>query len=105
MTTREILVGALERVRKRWITKLPAINDAGISIFADSRTACGWCALGAIWGAAGSADIPETKAAERMLSSIIDGRSIAAWNDAPGRTQAEVIEAFDKAIAACGEEQ
>lgn len=25
------------------------------------------------------------------------------WNDAPERTQAEVLEAFDKAIAECGE--
>lgn len=30
----------------------------------------------------------------------IAGRSIVDWNDAPGRTHAEVLAAFDRAIAA-----
>jgi hypothetical protein len=31
----------------------------------------------------------------------IGGAGIPRWNDAPGRTVTEVLEAFDRAIAAC----
>jgi hypothetical protein len=30
---------------------------------------------------------------------VLDGREVAAWNDADGRTHAEVLEAIDKTIA------
>jgi hypothetical protein len=36
--------------------------------------------------------------ADETLRRVIGHRSIIAWNDAPGRTQAEVLAAFDKAI-------
>lgn len=37
--------------------------------------------------------------AVRRLQRVIDMVDIVVWNDAPGRTQDEVLDAFDKAIA------
>lgn len=38
-------------------------------------------------------------AADQCLRKVIGENSIGKWNDMPGRTKEEVLEAFDKAIA------
>lgn len=57
-----------------------------------------WCALGAITLEYGDdfpdAGHPECSSAGQMLVAEIGGRSVAQWNDAPGRTQAEVVAAL-----------
>lgn len=54
--------------------------------------------MGALWASSGvtSRMLP----AERALEAVLAGSSVAGWNDSKGRTQAEVLAAFDKAIAA-----
>lgn len=58
------------------------------------------CALGAIWKAAFRSD-PEglmEESGRRYLRKALNVINVADWNDAPGRTFAEVKAAFEKAI-------
>lgn len=58
------------------------------------------CALESIWTAQDEMGIGWMGdfAAERHLRATLPGRNIVAWNDAPGRTQDEVLDAFSHAI-------
>jgi hypothetical protein len=62
---------------------------------------CGFCTYGAVQKAVtGNAEEecnPRTKPLEALLRQVTGATSLAHWNDAPERTQAEVIEAFRKA--------
>ena len=61
------------------------------------------CAIGAVFAAActheGGFGSAAHEAADALLG-VVGGTCISTWNDAPERTHAEVLEAFDRAIAA-----
>lgn len=66
---------------------------------------CRYCALGAIHAARGDRSIaePSWNTESSVLADVIDATSwseISEWNDQKGRTHAEVLAAFDKAIEA-----
>ena len=42
-------------------------------------------------------------AACNLFRKVIGADDIIPWNDTPGRTHAEVLSMFDKAIAECGQ--
>jgi hypothetical protein len=42
--------------------------------------------------------------ARLSLHKVVDYPSVPIWNDTPGRTKEEVLEAFDKAIARAGQQ-
>lgn len=108
---REVLVRARALIEERgWIQ-----GSAG-----DER---GYCSLGAIVNALGSQDPGARHPTEASLGAIRTLASVASgdppyllaevgilrvqgividWNDAPGRTQEQVLRAFDVAIARCG---
>ena len=72
-------------------------------IAGDYNGPCHVCATGAIGVAVG--DYPDAYAAEELVNKLADAigveRNIGAievWNDTEGRTQAEVLAAFDRAI-------
>ena len=77
-----------------------------------SKYALCFCSLGAISRVTGAdtLHVPFTDEAKR-LAAVIDGTSgdvfcdIIEWNDAPERTQAEVLAAFDRAIELAESEQ
>jgi hypothetical protein len=48
---------------------------------------------------ASAAAVSRVAAAARLKRNSLD-----RWNDAPGRTQAQVLAAFDRAIAAAGDQ-
>lgn len=94
MTTVEVLKAARGRIEKGWCQGIGRIvNDNGIAI--------AWCAVGAT--AQGQEDLGAD--ADLYLECVIGTHAITSWNDAPGRTQAEVIAAFDKAIALAESDQ
>jgi hypothetical protein len=64
----------------------------------DENRACAFCAYGAIVRAGGG--LPETN---RVHSTIGLGtmQSLGDWNDAPDRTQAEVVAALRAAAETC----
>lgn len=82
MTTLEILRRGRERVAKGWCPDGPG----------NERTT--WCVATAVEYHGGAYDV---------FASVLgyDHRiMMTPWNDAPGRTQAEVVALFDRAIAA-----
>ncbi len=60
-----------------------------------------WSLLGALVVAEGespsAARLQALGTAMTILAVLLDGRSLAAWNDAPGRTQREVIALLERA--------
>ncbi len=55
------------------------------------------CALGAIAMAARVLGLKEYFHAERAMEKMLPNETVPSWNDAPGRTAEEVIEAMEKA--------
>jgi hypothetical protein len=96
---RDILVAARALIEqpKAWTQGKFARGKKGNPVSASSRKATCWCAQGAIMRAqAGS--IPAGFRAHDRIRAVIRG-SITRWNDAPERTHAEVLAAFDRAIS------
>ena len=120
MNTLEVLIAARALVARGWTQRAYA-RDAQQNKIHDLThpdVAC-MCAVGAII-ASDSEAVSErgtiTDSLNALLGSIEDQTSsrraftsasqlIASWNDAPERTQADVIAAFDRAIAALQEEE
>ncbi len=67
----------------------------------DARRACRFCAVGAIRAAAGAPHLEGSTLslnARLFVNQVIGfGKSLPSWNDAPERTQAEVVSALRKA--------
>ncbi len=97
-------VAVLSRARelisdeRRWCKRVFAVAWLDIPVHAGSRFARRYCALGAIKRAGRELGLP-VDAANRALEwqTIIP---VADWNDDRKRTHADVIVAFDAAIAA-----
>lgn len=102
MTTLEVLRGARAKIAQGWCQGTAARDANGVtsSCFMELG-ACSWCAIGAIYGAAPVDELGEASAdaAIAALVTHVPGNAIAPWNDSPSRTQAEVLELFDRAIA------
>ena len=74
---------------------------------ASARDAVCWCAIGALLRATDVSIRADAVAAVAALvhhgigiTAPDSSRALVAWNDCPERTHAEVLEAFDRAIAA-----
>jgi hypothetical protein len=93
MTTLEILKAARDKILRGWCQG--RMSEAGYK----------YCALGALYaidctqGRLGRS--PRAEAINLVSKSLpAEGKSLSHWNDVAGRTQAEVIDLFDRAIAA-----
>ena len=97
MKTSEILSKAADLIEPegRWTTVWCAIDKNGIGhLNGNVKDATCWCAIGAVEKSAGGYD---ANAALLFVRDVIDGEFIDDWNDAEGRTQAEVVSALRKA--------
>lgn len=108
MKTSEVLLAARELIAtpEKWTCGNYAKTSAGVAVSEDDDLAIAWCAMGAIRHEA--PDREAIMSARHVLERVLPSRSstVADWNDAPGRTHAEVIEALTKAAAlAAAEEQ
>lgn len=107
MTPKEILIAAQAKIEapERWVKgKFASLAD-GRKCYPDNERAVCFCAEGAVF-ASGARWAAKAKAL-RFLRDVAVGdefTSIPDWNDAPDRTHAEVLAAFDRAIAAAGDE-
>ena len=98
MTTLEVLRAARERIAKGWTRGTAARNAAGRSVNVRDPGAVQFCAVGAIMAACdGDTD---TACVIRDLFADANGLDdpVSTWNDSR-RTQADVLAAFDRAIA------
>jgi hypothetical protein len=96
MTPREILIAARALIAdlKSW-TQGAYQRDAKGRMCKPENAVC-WCSEAAILRSGRGFPAP-TWAAADILQSVVGGL-IFDWNDAPDRTHAEVLAAFDRAI-------
>lgn len=86
-----------------WIRNNLAVNHEGAVVLSADSDACKWCALGAIDKVANFLHSPGFEARDAMIRAAgVDPEDdgLGDWNDAPERTHAEVLAAFDRAIEA-----
>lgn len=99
-TTAEVLEAAADRIAKpgAWTQGTFARDTSGDRCaFNDPNASC-FCAAGAIYRSASSFFIADPLIDRLGAWARKRGfRHLAAWNDAPGRTQAEVVEALRSA--------
>ena len=110
MAMRDIFTDAKSKCETGWCQHHYARNERGEEINVNAATAVCWCADGAILAAIREQHtihelIHYSDAITEFESNGIEpaGRRtipITIWNDHPDRTQAEVVAAFERAIAA-----
>jgi hypothetical protein len=93
MTTVEILKAARAKIEQGWTQKALARDAYGDPARGNG---CSWCAEGALVAVTGG----RSKAFGYLRESLPDGfNDTAIYNDAPGRTQQEILDLYDAAIA------
>lgn len=80
--------------QKGWCQGDWAKNRRGASTIYSRDSACSFCLLGSIYRVY---EADERTNALARIASVLKASSIAAWNDAPGRTKEEVIAALKAA--------
>jgi hypothetical protein len=96
-TTEQLLIEARALVEKGWCQGASARNDRGMLTEFFGNKAVTFCMSGALCRLMNPVLEPWRKAND-ILASVV-GCGIGVWNDRPERTQAEVLEAFDNALA------
>jgi hypothetical protein len=112
-TVRDTLIKARGWIARGWCQRTSARAADGSQVMAADALATQWCAVGAC-ARASFDDIPTERIhlfdnALATLRDVIAARDsnysrsepVAVFNDAHGRTQAEVLAVFDAAIEAC----
>jgi len=99
MTPTEILIAAREKIEQGWTQKTYARSEDGDSVAYNSLDAVCWCPIGAIVA------VNRSRAGDRAIEILAEAVEVTTsrlteWNDAPDRTQDEVIIAFGWAIEA-----
>lgn len=101
--TKEILIAARAKIAQPecWTQGRQARTQIGIGTDArDARAVC-WCGFGAVWFVVGYDYYNSTVTnAENALNDQTPQKHFPTWQDAKGRTHAEVLAMFDKAIEA-----
>lgn len=96
-----ILTFARKRVAKGWTQGVLARDETGKEVRPSSPKAVCWCMSGALNAVKPySKGEPATRnAVSNILNSITrPANGYVSWNDAPQRTQEEVLHIFDRAI-------
>lgn len=108
MTPREVLLKAAVLVERGWCRGEMARDARGNKVSPISDAAVCWCALGAAKSAADGRIHPYTHARDALHAHLFsqpdsgDGPDpVTVWNDAPDRTQAEVVAALRAAAETC----
>jgi hypothetical protein len=97
-TTLDILTAARDRIASGWCQRHSALDADGKPAFPSSAKAVKFCVIGAL-AASHVLYLDESVIKPlRESAGIPKDKSLFHWNDQPGRTQAEVLEAFDRAI-------
>lgn len=107
-----VLRDAHKLLERGWCQGSMARDGSGTVVASHDKQACSWCASGALRTAASAATaigdrFERTDALDKarwLLRRETGAVYISEWNDAPGRTQAEVLAAVDRA-AALGEQE
>lgn len=99
MSVKEGLIKARAKVEEGWCQGAAARDKGGLAVAATSSDATRFCILGAINAARLDNGVSVIGELYCALKCEAGESSLAGFNDAPGRTQEEVLALFDKAIA------
>ncbi|ORE90682.1 hypothetical protein ATO13_22221 [Stappia sp. 22II-S9-Z10] len=99
----EVLRKARGYVERGWTQRSFARGPDGAVVSPVDASATCWCSIGAIM-AASNYDMTVYVPASDALRAAIAGSNLPRWNDDLRRTLADVLAAFDKAIAAAERE-
>lgn len=97
-TTIDILTNARARIAGGWCQGMSAIDAQSIAVSATSPRAVCFC----VYGALDSTGLHIDESVYTLIkeaNGLPGNMPLSRWNDAPERTQADVLEAFDHAIA------
>ena len=93
----ELLTEARARIARGWTQGASARDVTGSVTRAWAEEAVCWCAMGAV--ACRDDDWTTAEPAWAALRAAVGGETwVSEWNDAPGRTQADVLALYDRAI-------
>ena len=99
----ELLARAAQRVREGWCRNFDAVDAAGAAVDAWDERAVAWSLLGAVVAALDGPEgipvfpLPALASAMSALATLIADHSLSGWNDAPGRTQDDVVAILERA--------
>jgi hypothetical protein len=101
IATTDILSTARKLIEAGWIQDTFAEDMFGNPVYSTDAAACRWCLSGALNKADDVYDRPGPLAvyAFEAIKDEIGEHDIEAWNDAPDRTQDEVLALIDRVIA------
>ena len=97
--TKLTLVEARQKIEQGWTQEAYARDKTNEKVSTSSREATCWCVMGAL--------VAVTVRYDQALDTIMGvigakhPGDIIDWNDDPARTQEQVLELFDRAIATC----
>jgi hypothetical protein len=99
MKPSEVLAKAADLIEPEgaWRQGYYARDGAGRDCDAHDPSAICWCAVGSIERSVPICNYDDLDEAERFLTRALGGAYVPHWNDAKGRTQAEVVSALRKA--------
>ncbi len=94
----EVLREARKLVERGWTQDELALAPDGLPVSPESENAVCWCTYGALCRA--YHQMPTIELAEAVVLVEVGAGTddLIPWNDELGRTQAEVLDAFSKAI-------
>jgi len=103
-----MLAHAHDLISSAWTQHADARNAAGDPVEPWHPDAVSWSLLGAlvasyerlVWAEGEGAALAELANACVVLADVVDSGSLPAWNDAPGRSRADVLAVLDAAAAA-----
>lgn len=94
----EHLQWAKERVAEGWVQQKLATTEGVCTVGALQGVLARWDGLVVLHPTFGGRYSTFTLAIDMLRQVIPPDNSVAAWNDAPERSQVDVLDAFDRAI-------
>jgi hypothetical protein len=95
-----MMVEARERVTVGWCQGTVAQDEDGRAVAPESSDARRWSILGALLASWNGGPVGDLRQAVTSLLAATERLPLEVWNDRPGRTQTEVVSAFERAIDA-----
>ena len=94
----QIIAEARQRVLAGWCQGAVASDANGRPVLSSSPEARRWSMLGALLASQNGQPVSDLLAAVSSLHRSTGESALEVWNDRPGRTQKEVVAAFDRAL-------
>jgi hypothetical protein len=95
-----MMVEARERVTIGWCQGTVAQDEDGRAVAPESSDARRWSILGALLASWNGGPVGDLRQAVTSLLAATERLPLEVWNDRPGRTQTDVVGAFERAIDA-----